>query len=711
MATKLYPPYIEGTLPAFVYQPGQVIIKVPYVLNRASGTVSKMSIKVKTIYSNAYIAQTTTDVAPDSNIATFTLSSNPFSIGQSYKIQIACVDGNNIEGYYSTVGVAKCTAEPEISIDHTSVTHSYTYVGTYVNNNDPTEHEYSYNFSMYDENGDLVATSGDLLHNAEEDINLANSRDTYTFNRDIPEGKVYTLTYSITTMNNYQASTTISIQQAIEVDYIDDWNLVAENDFDNGRIFISLEKNEESAAALNGRFVLVRRRADTEYVWDTLSNLHIINDNKGGLIYTDFTAEQGVEYIYAIYRENSHYIRTHKLVAEPVVADFEDMFLYDGERQLKIRFNPQVSSFKTNILESKSETIGSKYPFFFRNGRVAYKEFPINGLISYFMDEKELFLTDSDMGLEPDLSERLRTAANNYSEKHLRTVQQVGYNFAAERIFKLSVLDWLNDGKPKLFRSPAEGNYLVRLMGVSLSPEQSISRLIHNFSATAYEIGDTSYATLTSNEVSILKVNNIEISDLTIETIQLTPDNINTNLFKNKLVYGFYLDTYTPVTATLIRDDGELLTFQTIGDIFEIQPSDGFKFTSLIINGALFEHGTLTYMYNATESYDNFDKIKEISISKHIAKPNTAVFGLPVTNFMEIDENTNRIVNQIIISSTIPTDPVDGQTLFGEENITISDGMVLSGSWQMTKINEIHVPENYRYYITYTDYTKVLEEG
>jgi hypothetical protein len=29
-----------------------------------------------------------------------------------------------------------------------------------------------------------------------------------------------------------------------------------------------------------------------------------------------------------------------------VVADFEDMFLYDGERQLKIKFNPTVSSFK-----------------------------------------------------------------------------------------------------------------------------------------------------------------------------------------------------------------------------------------------------------------------------------------------------------------------------------------------------------------------------
>jgi len=64
------------------------------------------------------------------------------------------------------------------------------------------------------------------------------------------------------------------------------------------------------------------------------------------------------------------------------------MFLSDGTRQLKIRFNPKVSSFKTTILEQKVDTIGSKYPFFFRNGNVYYKEFPISGLISRLMDEE-----------------------------------------------------------------------------------------------------------------------------------------------------------------------------------------------------------------------------------------------------------------------------------------------------------------------------------
>jgi hypothetical protein len=68
------------------------------------------------------------------------------------------------------------------------------------------------------------------------------------------------------------------------------------------------------------------------------------------------------------------------------------MFLSDGERQLRIRFNPKVTSIKNTLLESKMDTIGSKYPFFFRNGNVKYKEFPISGLISMLMDEHEEFI-------------------------------------------------------------------------------------------------------------------------------------------------------------------------------------------------------------------------------------------------------------------------------------------------------------------------------
>jgi hypothetical protein len=71
-----------------------------------------------------------------------------------------------------------------------------------------------------------------------------------------------------------------------------------------------------------------------------------------------------------------------------------------------------------------------------------------------------------------------------------KTTNLTGINTAAERQFKLEVLAWLNNGQPKLLRSPAEGSYIVRLMNISLSPNDTLGRMLHTFSATAYEIAE-----------------------------------------------------------------------------------------------------------------------------------------------------------------------------------------------------------------------------
>jgi hypothetical protein len=69
-------------------------------------------------------------------------------------------------------------------------------------------------------------------------------------------------------------------------------------------------------------------------------------------------------------------------------------------------------------------------------------------------------------------------------------------NVMYERKFKLKVLDWLTNGKPKYFRSPAEGNYVVRLMNISMSPDDKLSRMIHTFNSTAYEFADNTFKAL-----------------------------------------------------------------------------------------------------------------------------------------------------------------------------------------------------------------------
>jgi hypothetical protein len=177
-------------------------------------------------------------------------------------------------------------------------------------------------------------------------------------------------------------------------------------------------------------------------------------------------------------------------VENAILVDFVDAFLFDGERQLKIRFNPKISSFKSVILESKTDTIGGKYPFIFRNGNVEYKEFQVSGLLSLLSDENNLFMTNLTNKSTDTRTSTNALAAEDFLDK---CTDLTAENYYREREFKMQALEWLHNGKPKLFRSPGEGNYIVRLMNLSLTPNDTLGRLLHTFQGTAYEIAECSF--------------------------------------------------------------------------------------------------------------------------------------------------------------------------------------------------------------------------
>jgi hypothetical protein len=65
-----------------------------------------------------------------------------------------------------------------------------------------------------------------------------------------------------------------------------------------------------------------------------------------------------------------------------------------------------------------------------------------------------------------------------------------------ERQFKIEVLNWLNNGKVKLFKSPTEGNYIIRLMNTNLAPNDTLGRMLHTFTSQASELMDCSLENL-----------------------------------------------------------------------------------------------------------------------------------------------------------------------------------------------------------------------
>ena len=432
---------------------------------------------------------------------------------------------------------------------------------------------------------------------------------------------------------------------------------------------------------LSGNFVITRSSSKDNFVsWQEVARVYYDNEIPSERVIYDYTVEQGVQYRYAVQQYNRHGFYSNKVYCferdgsynilrengqgkvREVIVDFEDMFLYDGERQLKIRFNPKVSSFKNDLQEQKIDTIGSKYPFIFRNGNVCYKEFPISGMISFQLDNAQFFMTDEDykqMQLErfeiPDGERKTRfqptyeyqlftsgyiaksdlplyyqqertvypssinghenllkhteqegttvidyiavetaveaarlrnkhtqlfkkVAKNSYSDIYRGTVYNkndlTGKNINSERYFKLLVLDWLSNGKPKLFRSPTEGNYVVRLMNVSLTPKDNLGRMLHDFTCTAYEIANTDYFSL--KDLGIIKIdsaftesyqwNSLNVADIfTTENYNATTKFYNVNL-SGKNIYGFSCLGFEPGDVIqFIADGGSQPTEIVIG--------------------------------------------------------------------------------------------------------------------------------------------------
>ena len=497
----LYPPKIENVLPAFTFSGDNVIIKIPYWLNNSVGNNDFDNIKyiIKTATTSTQLNCVNLSAPKGSYDAekkcywlTITEPKSLFILGQHYKIQLAFINKTNNEvGYYSNVGVSKYVSNPSISVIHSSLREV---VGTF---SDSVTHEkvYSYKFNLYDRLGNLLETSGEKIHNSKNDTSPTNSRDIWEIQSTLESDSTYTVKYYVTTTSNFQKETsavTLSYYESIEPNLTECF-LIAKNNFDEAYNDIYLKRNKGAEdPAICGNFLLLRASSKDNYShWEKLSSFQIYNwtynNGKDNIynVYKDYLIEQGISYRYAIQAYNKFNIYSTKMMNSngPVYSDFEDIYLYDGERQLRIRYNAKATSFKSTILESKIDTIGSKYPTFFRNGTVQYREIGLSGLISMNQDaEEEFTLGDIYYHSLPDL---------RYNNTELTS-----YNFQKEREFKLQVLAWLNNGKEKVLKTGNVGNYIVRLMNTSLTPLDNLGGMLHSFTSIAYEVADYTFANL-----------------------------------------------------------------------------------------------------------------------------------------------------------------------------------------------------------------------
>lgn len=580
--------------------------------------------------------------------------------GLYYKVQLAYIDTNNDIGQYSTVGIVKYTTKPEVGIEGLSSssinTTWHNYVGYYtqqVNDviGDTTERAYSYQFDFYDEDHNLIESSGTLLHNSSNDANNYYSSDEYYFSRSFDVEQMYYVQYTVTTQNGLVLSTPeYAVMEKYSKAPALDATLEATLNYDNGYIDVWLQghkdannNNYEENASGSYIFARATEGEDGKYtVWEKIFEFTLMNEKPTQRLWRDYTIEQGKTYKYSLQQFNKFGVFSSRLSSDEVFADFEDMFLADGKRQLKVRFNPRVSSFKNDILEQKVDTIGSKYPFIFRNGNVYYKEFPISGLISQLMDEENLFYSWNNPtyiredsiwtskggtniygyhetldGVYPlgDGSENTASVGREIDKSINLKTNLTSDNIYDERKFKLEVLEWLNNGEPKIFRSPTEGNYIVRLLNVSLTPNDTLGRMLHTFQCTAYEVDDFKYSTLQS--YNFLQNNRTENRPLMWETQSFFKDENGTVTFLHPTIEAgitsFKLEECQPGEVFAFKPKNgkeEQIVIGLTGQYVMSYPTELDYFS---VPKDTNSYGQITYSFYG-EPYNDFDDTTKIEV-------------------------------------------------------------------------------------------------
>lgn len=626
---KLFPPILEGTIPAFYSENGIVKITIPFSMNRAVNAVQVkgLVLKIKTVQSSSYLLDIKQEnnsyySMEDSAWVEFQLKNendiNKLKIGQFYKLQIAFINKDNDEiGYYSTVAIGKYTSKPDVYISTSSSNrlekgiinmHSYDYTGHYKQTEDITERVYSYKFDVYNSKNELIASSGEKLHNSSNDVERNESYDTFTLSQDLDIDKSYYIQYTITTINGLKISThKCRIMQKVSIDPEIQATLKATLNYDNGYVDIDLigTKNQYGLETpVTGAFLITRANEDTNFiVWDEIGRFKLQAQIPSRWLWRDYTIEQGKKYRYAIQQYNDKGLYSNRTESNEIFADFEDAFLYDGYRQLKIKYNPKISSFKVATQETKLNTIGAKHPFIFRNGAAYSHEFPISGLISYYMDEDKIFMSDEEL------------------TNDIQTTNLISENLAKERIFKTKVLEWLTDGKPKVFRSPVEGNFIVRLLNTSMTPSDQLGRMIHTFNTTAYEICDFSYENLDyygfihldDPEVPYMRWKTVNFSKAQLDgTVKYIQPGEKINSYPAITVR---FDNFLPGTKFIIKkknDEIESIYIGVTGSYY-IDIGTEIKEIYLDENEQIQNMGQMTYSYYSIQS-NLFNKISNVNV-------------------------------------------------------------------------------------------------
>jgi hypothetical protein len=261
--------------------------------------------------------------------------------------------------------------------------------------------------------------------------------------------------------------------------------------------------------------VVIRRTSNRSNFkdWEDVVVFPIQSGQMGSMdvSYDDLFVESGVIYKYAI-QPVSGQNRGPMTQPKSTIFDYSYSWIIgEEEKQLMFAFNPTITGYQTVVKDTLIETIGSKYPYVVRNANIGYRTFQFGATVTSFMDVDHTFMTDSNMFLVAGAAEDTSVDTSGDYRAFFETQgMSAEGNYVQEREFRTKLMEFLYDGKPKVFKSDTEGLIMVKISNITLSPKLELGRTIYDLSCTMTEIGAINFDALIDYKIK----KGVKVSDL-----------------------------------------------------------------------------------------------------------------------------------------------------------------------------------------------------
>ena len=545
--TNLYPPVLNDVAPAFIRtEPCRIYFSLSEYNSKndlkfnyeVQVSVTNLKTNISALKVSEYPAGIKICKLFDTNILNqyyiqidpSDLQSSIFEINQFYKVQVRLVskyvlnpsqspgakwlfENSQYFSEWSNVCLIKGIDQPHIAIEGLGEDGTKSFLNSfneiagklyYLDSSlGETETLKSYNLKIYEkESNDFVLRVPEQLTNP-----FSPNEFHYIFNYLFEDDIEYRLEFTYTTTNLYTETINYNFKiikqsyQGLDATL----SLTPREQLGCIEVFIDLPRPITTM-----KEILIRRSSskDNFLSWETIKIINYEKLPKNSYLWYDTTIESGIWYKYLI-QQRTQYGKLNSIIQyqDPIICVFEDIFLTQNDRQLRVRFNPNVTALKYNTTESQQVTLGSQYPFIRKNGNTFYRTFSIGGLISSFMDntswDDPYFYngTFNYHDVEGDetftnKSELYNTSKKLYDSYNNNFNINEHQDYIYEREFRNKVCEFLYQYNIKLFRSLTQGNILIKLMDVSLEPITTLGRRLYSFSATAIEIDDYTISNL-----------------------------------------------------------------------------------------------------------------------------------------------------------------------------------------------------------------------